>query len=116
MNASSLRGISRLTDIVSPYVLSNRGDASDTPRALALSEHAAFHDADPGQIAVPALDGVLGDVPVPAEQLHAVGSDLHRFFGGEDAGQIGLAVEGKPLLGATRRAQGQEAHSFQLEA
>ena len=72
---------------------------------MAIAEHDPFHDADRAQVAIPALDRVLLDVAVAAEQLHAVAADLHAVLGGEPAGQRGLAGERRPVRpGAAARS------------
>ena len=70
----------------------------------------ALHDADRPQVAVPALDGVLADVAVAAEELDAVAADPHPVVRREPAGEGDLAggvealVErGRPRGRTTRR-------------
>jgi hypothetical protein len=54
-----------------------------------------------GRIAVPALDRVLLDEAVAAEQLHAVGADLHPLRRRAGA-RARLAGEVLALVGAAR--------------
>lgn len=61
---------------------------------------AAGADGDGAQIAVPALDRVLLGKAMATEQLHGIGTDLHRLLGTEDAGQ-GYA----PRAGSLRHAR-----------
>ena len=76
----------------------------------------AFHQADRSQVAIPAFDRVLLDVPVAAEQLHAVAADLHAVLGAQLPGQRRLAGEGSALLGAARRPVGGKPHAFEFDA
>ena len=45
-----------------------------------VDEQGALHHARGSQVSVPALDRVLLDEAVAAEQLHAVGADLHPLL------------------------------------
>src|ERR1700743_2214258 len=80
-----------------------------------LDEQGALHHARGPQVPVPALDRVLFDVAVAAEQLDAVGADLHPLLGAEPAGDRRLAAEVDPPVGATGGAVGGEPHAARLD-
>src|SRR5205814_9549053 len=70
-----------------------------------LEKDGAFHDTDGAQVAVPALDRVLLDEAVPAEQLDTRVADLHALVRGQFPGQRGFARILLALLRPCRRAK-----------
>ena len=79
------------------------------------SNRGAFEHADRAQLPIPELHRVLLDEAVTAQQLHAVGADLHALVGALDARQRGLAAEAQALLGAAGGALHHQAHAIELE-
>ena len=65
-------------------------------RLIIRPSQRSLHQAGRAQVAVPALDRVLLDVAVAAEQLDAVGADRHAALGAQPAGQRHLAGEASP--------------------
>ena len=56
-----------------------------------VCEQRPLHDPGRTQVAVPTLDRMVLDVPVPAEQLHAVGADAHAVARAQRTRERGLA-------------------------
>src|SRR4051794_15514475 len=116
-------GVSRLIIGLFSWVVVLRGVWSRlTARWRSLLDHRnhsdqdrSFHEADGTQIAVPAFDGVLLDVPVATQQLDAVQADLHALLGAEPAGERdlpgGVLAPGHPAGGLV----GDQPHALQLD-
>src|SRR3954465_14223633 len=81
-----------------------------------LDEQGALHHARCSEVAVPALDRVLLDEAVAAEQLYSLGADLHALARAEAPRQCRLSGEVLAAVGATRRPVGDEAHPVGLYA
>src|SRR3954452_19810330 len=86
--SSYLREIGRKTSVATWFAWSTSGlnffgvsrlivMSRSFARGFRLDEQGALHDARCAEIAVPALDRVLLHISVAAEQLYAVGADLH---------------------------------------
>ena len=58
--------------------------------------NAAFDHADRAQVAIPALDGMFFDEAVAAQQLHAVGADLHALVARTEGAPGSFAAKAQP--------------------
>ena len=73
-------------------------------------------DADGSKVAVPALDGVLLDVAVPAEQLHALGADLDPMLGAQARARERLRGRSScPCLRGSPPGRSRRLHALELD-
>ena len=71
---------------------------------------AAGQNGQAAQVAIPALDRVLLSKTMTTEQLHRIGTDLHRLIHTEQTCQIGLTAQRQTGLGTGAGTPEQQAY------